>query len=87
MNISRECLCCHEVGANSQKMQDNGNDVHTETKGAYMDIKISSYSNNSICHSVIIIINGIPLYMLSISQIICIGQICTRVGIFKSSMR
>ena len=27
MSISKECLCCHEVGAISQKMLDSGNEV------------------------------------------------------------
>ena len=40
MSINRECLCCHEVGAISQKMQDGGNDVDCETMRAYGYIKI-----------------------------------------------
>ena len=50
MSISRGCLCCHEVGAISQKIQDSGNDVDFETMSAYRDIRIDSYSNNSICY-------------------------------------
>ncbi len=62
ISTSRECLCCREVGAISQKIQDSGIDVDFETMSAYRDIKIDSYSNNSIRYYLAIIINDITLY-------------------------
>ena len=62
-SISRESLCCHEVGAISQKMLDSGNDVDCEAMRAYRNIKIYSYSNISIRYH-LAIINVITLYFL-----------------------
>ena len=65
MSIIRECLCCHELGAISQKMLDCGNDIDCETMRAYRDIKLihiqiiihSHLANSHHCYYLMHVIN------------------------------